>query len=146
MSRRGKAAQLVAGLAAAAAVGGCSQGAASTVVPVLGRPVGVFVHGTGWGKAKPTEIFNGGDPTGLVTHIRWSSWGGNTASGTGISEWPHPSVAAGKQERVKIVAFNLEKCGGKLMYAAVEWFFPQHDEAFKANQYENVCSGTYVGS
>lgn len=146
MNWRGVAARLAAASLATAAIAGCSPGAASTVVPVLGRPAGIFVHGTGWGKVKPTEVFNGGDPTGLVTHISWSSWGGSTAMGTGTSDWPYPSVAAGKEERVKIVAFNLGKCGGKLMYQAVEWYFPQHGQAFKASQYENVCAGTYVGS
>lgn len=149
MSRHAKVAWPVAGLIATAAIAGCTPGAASSsgqnAVPVLGRPAGLFAHGTGWGKAKPTEIFNGGDPTGLVTHVRWSSWGGNTASGTGISDWPYPSVASGKEERVKIVAFDLGNCGGKLMYKAVEWFFPEHGQAFKANQYENVCTGSYVG-
>jgi hypothetical protein len=145
LSRRRAAAMLVAGLAATAAIAGCSPGAASTAVPVLGRPAGLFAHGTGWGKVRPTEIFNGGDPTGLVTHIRWSAWGNGSITGKGMSYWPHPSVAAGKEEPVEIVAFNLGTCDGKLMYQAVEWFFPEHGEAFKANQYENVCTGTYVG-
>jgi len=112
---------------------------------VLGRPAGLFVHGTGWGKVKPVEVFNGGDPTGHVTHISWSSWGGSSATGTGISDWPYPSVATGKEESVKIVAFDLGLCAGKLTYKAVEWFFPQHGQAFKATQYENVCTGSYVG-
>jgi len=40
-------------------------------------------HGSGWGTAHPGEIFNGGDPSGFVSHIRWSSWGGPSASGQG---------------------------------------------------------------
>jgi hypothetical protein len=40
-------------------------------------------HGSGWGTAHPDEIFNGGDPSGLVSHIRWSRWGGPSASGQG---------------------------------------------------------------
>jgi hypothetical protein len=145
MSRPAGAAWLAAIFAATAAIAGCSQGAASAAIPVLGRPAGDFAHGTGWGKVRPAEIFNGGDPTGLVTHIRWSGWGAGSITGTGISDWPYPSVAAGKQEPVKIVAFNLGTCAGKLMYKAVEWYFPQHGQAFKANQYENVCAGRYVG-
>jgi hypothetical protein len=39
----------------------------------------------GWGTAKPARIFNGGDPSGLVTHIRWASWGGSTANGHGLN-------------------------------------------------------------
>jgi hypothetical protein len=147
--RRSKATLLAAGLTLAAGAAGCSQGAASSggsqPAPVLGQPAGAFSHGTGWGKVKPTEVFNGGDPTGLVTHISWSSWGGSSATGTGTSDWPYPSVAGGKEEHVKIVAFNLGQCSGKLMYQAVEWFFPQHGQAFSASRYENVCTGTYVG-
>ena len=142
---RRRLAMLVAGFAAAAALAGCTQGSASAAVPVLGRPAGLFAHGSGWGKVRPTEIFNGGDPTGLVTHIRWLSWGNGSITGKGISDWPYPSVAAGKQEPVEIVAFNLGVCHGKLMYRAVEWFFPEHGQAFKANQFENVCAGKYVG-
>jgi hypothetical protein len=112
---------------------------------VLGRPAGVFASGTGWGKVRPAEVFNGGDPTGLVTHISWSSWGGGRATGSGTSDWPYPDVAAGKQEPVTIVAFDLGPCAGKRMYRAVEWFFPQHGQTFNPGKYENVCAGTYVG-
>ena len=54
----------------------------------------------------------------------------------------HRGLAA---QSVTIVAFDLGTCGGTLMYQAVEWFFPQHGQAFQANHYENVCTGTYVG-
>ncbi len=40
-------------------------------------------HGRGWGTTRPAEIFNGGDPNGLVTDIHWSSWGGPAATGWG---------------------------------------------------------------
>ena len=39
----------------------------------------------GWGTPHPSEIFNGGDPSGLVTHIHWSGWGGASASGHGLN-------------------------------------------------------------
>ena len=166
---RARTAELVAGLAAAATLAGCSQGAASSggpaaaassrpmpsssstpaaaPVPVLGRPAGLFAHGTGWGKVKPTEVFNGGDPTGLVTHITWSSWGGIAATGTGTSDYvgPNQSVASGTEEGVTIVAFDVGTCGGTFMYRAVEWFYPQHGGSFNPNQYEDVCTGSYVG-
>jgi hypothetical protein len=32
------------------------------------------------------------------------------------------------------------------MYQAVEWYFPQHDQAFDPDRYENICTGTYVPS
>ena len=73
-------------------------------LPTLGRPAGVFSRGKGFGQVKPSEIFNGGDPTGLVTHVTWSGWGGPQAKATGVSDYvgPNQSVASGKQETAKI--------------------------------------------
>jgi hypothetical protein len=34
---------------------------------------------------RPHKLFNGGDPSGLVTHIHWVSWGGKTAIGYGLN-------------------------------------------------------------
>jgi glutamate mutase epsilon subunit len=116
-------------------------------VPVLGQPAGDFVHGQGFGEVQPATVFNGGDPTGLVQGITWSSWGGSTATGTGTSDYvgPRQIVATGTQEKVTIVAFDLGTCSGKLMYRAVEWYFPQHGQSFNPGQYEDICTGTYVG-
>lgn len=113
---------------------------------MLGRLAGLFAQGAGFGQVKPAKIFNGGDPTGLVTHVVWTSWGGGRAVATGISDYvgPGQSVAAGTEERATVVAFDLGTCDGKLMYRAVEWYFPQHGQAFDAGQYENICTGTYV--
>jgi hypothetical protein len=119
---------------------------APAATPVLGQVAGDFAHGTGFGQARPPEVFNGGDPTGLVTKISWSSWGGSTAtgSGTGLYVAGNQPVAAGTEQSVTIVAFRLGTCDGKLMYQAVEWYFPQHGQSFSSTHYENVCTGTYV--
>jgi hypothetical protein len=117
-------------------------------LPTLGQPAGDFAHGSsGFGQVKPSKIFNGGDPTGLVTNVTWSSWGGAQATGSGTSDYvgPNQSVAQGTEQTATVVAFNLGTCDGKLMYQAVEWYFPQHGQAFNPNQYENICTGTYVG-
>jgi len=117
-------------------------------VPVLGQPAGDFdVDSQGFGEVRPATVFNGGDPTGLVMHITWSSWGGSTAIGTGTSDYvgPNQTVAGGTEEMVTIVAFDLGTCGGTLMYQAVEWYFPQHGQSFNPNQYEDICTGSYVG-
>ncbi|MGH3197875.1 MAG: hypothetical protein ACRDNT_18610 [Streptosporangiaceae bacterium] len=119
-----------------------------TAVAVLGQPAGTFASNSqGFGQVRPVTVYNGGDPTGLVMHITWSSWGGNTATGTGSSDWvgPNQSVATGTQETVTIVAFDLGTCDGKLMYQAVEWYFPQHGGTFDPSQYEDICTGSYVG-
>jgi hypothetical protein len=39
---------------------------------------------------------------------------------------------------------HLGMCDGKLMYQAVEWYFPGEGQSFNAKQYENVCTGSYV--
>jgi hypothetical protein len=115
-------------------------------VPTLGQSAGVFAHGQGFGQVKPAKIFNGGDPTGLVTRVVWRSWGGARAIATGISDYvgPNQTVAEGRQEPVTVVAFNLGLCNGRLMYQAVEWYFPQHKQAFDPGHYEDICAGTYV--
>ena len=113
--------------------------------------VGIFAqggYGRGFGQVKPTEVYNGGDPTGQVTNIVWHSWGGAQAMGAGTAEYVGPSqtVAEGTEESATIVAFNLGTCSGKFMYQAVEWYFPQHGGSFDSTHYEDICTGSYVPS
>jgi hypothetical protein len=125
-----------------------SPSASPAGLPTLGQLAGDFAHGTGFGQVKPSKIFNGGDPTGLVTDVVWSSWGASQATATGTSDYvgPGQSDAQGTEEQATVVAFDLGSCGGKLMYQAVEWYFPQHSQAFNPNTYENICTGSYVGT
>ena len=121
----------------------------ATSVPTLGRAAGDFAQGSrGFGAVRPTEIYNGGDPTGLVTHIVWKSWGAAQATGSGTSDYvgPDQDVASGSQESATVVAFDLGSCAGTLMYQAVEWYFPRHGQSFDPSTYENICTGTYVPS
>jgi hypothetical protein len=113
--------------------------------PTLGVRTGLFAHGSGFGQVAPTEVFNGGDPTGLVTSIIWHGWGGPQATGIGRGLYvaPGQAVAQGTIESVRIVAFDLGTCNGRYMYAAVEWYFPQHKQAFDPGQFEDVCTGEY---
>ncbi len=120
--------------------------AQTTPAPTLGRPTGIFqTGGVGFGEVEPTEVFNGGDPTGDVTDITWSSWGGPEAVGTGVSDYVAADqiVADGRPEPVRIVAFDLGTCNGGYMYSAVEWYFPQHGQTFRAGSFEDVCIGQY---
>src|SRR6478609_4355927 len=48
---------------------------------VLGGVVYGAPHGEGWGSERPETIFNGGDPSGLISEVHWSSWGGPVARG-----------------------------------------------------------------
>jgi hypothetical protein len=125
-----------------------SPSASPDGVPTLGQLAGDFAHGQGFGEVKPAKIFNGGDPTGLVTSVAWTSWGGAQATATGTAEYvgPNQSVAQGTEETATVVAFDLGTCGGKYMYQAVEWYFPQHNQVFNPNTYENICTGGYVGT
>jgi hypothetical protein len=124
------------------AVGAAAQAAGH--VPILAGP---WSSGQkGYGKIKPRTIYNGGDPTGLVKHITWSSWGGKRAMGTGTSWWvgPHQSVNQGHFERgAKIVLFHLSRCHGRRAYDAIEWFFPRHGQHFDPRSYINSCTGKY---
>ncbi len=122
--------------------------ASPAAVPTLGQLAGDFAHGTGFGEVKPAEIFNGGDPSGLVTHVVWSAWGGAQATATGTAEYvgPNQTVAQGTEETATVVAFDLGTCDGKLMYQAVEWYFPENGQSFSPGTYEDICTGSYVGS
>jgi hypothetical protein len=64
---------------------GASVMAATPAVdtPVLGSKEFAAPSGSGWGTYKPAEIYNGGDPSGMVKDIVWSHWGDATATGIG---------------------------------------------------------------
>jgi hypothetical protein len=49
---------------------------------VLGGVVYGVPNGEGWGSARPEEISNGGDASGTLLEVHWSSWGGAVAHGT----------------------------------------------------------------
>lgn len=116
----------------------------AAVQPALGRS---WSSGQkGYGEVRPSEIFNGGDPTGLVDNITWESWGGARAIGHGTSTYvaPYQSTAQGTQETATVVAFDLGSCSGTLMYRAVEWYFPQHGGEFDLANYTDICKGQFV--
>ena len=79
--RLGIAVALVLALLLSAAAG--AEASESTVV--LGARAYAGPQGVGWGTAHPSEIFNGGDASGLVRHIHWASWGGAEATGRGLN-------------------------------------------------------------
>jgi hypothetical protein len=89
-------------------------------LPKLGSKVFAGQLGVGWGTYKPSEIFNGGDPTGRVQDIRWSSWGGPTTIGYGTGWYvgPNSDVAEGEPGRAELRASDLGHClaGGPLTY------------------------------
>lgn len=118
----------------------------ATAVPVLGHSWGP--NQEGYGKARPAIVYNGGDPTGMVTNIRWTSWGGKEAIGAGTSTWVWPGTCVGCNRPIagaRIVAFHRGQCRGAASYNAVEWFFPKYGETFNPHVYINACTGAYVG-
>ncbi len=118
---------------------------AAAAVPTLGVQWGGPGQ-KGYGTVRPPTIFNGGDPTGMVTDVAWQSWGDPEATASGISEFvaPNQSVSDGTEEAATVVAFHLATCQGKAAYDAIEWYFPQHGQSFNPNQYINMCTGAYV--
>jgi len=80
--------------------------AASSVV--LGGVIYGGSLGDGWGTAHPKRIFNGGDLSGLIADVHWSSWGGAVARGHGRHSlfkprggyYRHPVVARLKAKRI----------------------------------------------
>jgi hypothetical protein len=104
---------------------GASAGGTST--PIL-TGAGNVRSSEGFGKIRPSTIYLGGDPTGLVCHIRWLSWGGQFAigTGTGFYEGPNQAVAAGHQAPAVVVLSRLGTWHGRRAYTKFNWYFPQN--------------------
>jgi hypothetical protein len=102
-------------LAAGAPVGSGSASPGSNIV--LGSRAFAGHYGEGWGTARPRRLYNGGDPSGLVTEIRWTSWGHSTAYGYGVHSIFKPGGGYYPQSViVELRAQNLGKCGSQPAY------------------------------
>ncbi|HLH65068.1 MAG TPA: hypothetical protein VKV27_05155 [Solirubrobacteraceae bacterium] len=145
------AAALAPGAAAALPATGPAAGAALPVravaalaAPTLGLP-SVAANGAGFGRVRPREISYGGDPTSLVTGVRWSSWGGARAVGHGVADWVWPGwcvACGGVRLHATVVAFGLTTCDGHSAYAYVEWYFPSRGMSFDRRLAGvNLCTG-----
>jgi hypothetical protein len=83
-------------------------------------------NGDGFGSAHPHRIFNGGDPSGTVSSIRWTGWGGAVAQGSGLNPifkpqggyFPH-------RARVLLQARRLGSCGAGPAYTQLWIRLPQ---------------------
>lgn len=99
---------------ACSASGGCleASGAAAPVPNVvLGSASFALPSGEGWGTVRPAKIFNGGDPSGLVSNIHWASWGGGTANGHGLNAIFKPGGGYyGDLVRIDLRASRLGRC------------------------------------
>jgi hypothetical protein len=111
--------------------------------PVLGAAWASNLEG--FGQSQPCAIYSGGDPTGLVTNIRWQSWGGATATGDGTALYAPGVISEGTHQPARVVAFKLGTCGSVRAYTAIEWFFPTYGETFETHTYMNACTGDLGG-
>jgi len=127
--KRGAALLLVICVVAATVAAAASAGRPPT--PIL-TGAGGLPSSEGFGKSKPSTIYLGGDPTGLVCHIRWVSWGGQFAIGTGTGwyEGPHQVVAAGHQAPAVVVLYRLGTWHGHRAYTKFNWYFPQNGNTY----------------
>jgi hypothetical protein len=81
--------------------------------PTLGSSRFDAPNGKGFGSVRPAEIFNGGDPSGLVTKIQWGTWGGTEAEGRGLNAIFAPKGGYYRQlVRIDLLARDRGTCQG----------------------------------
>jgi Tol biopolymer transport system component len=67
--------------------------------------------GKGWGRAHPSTIVNGKEPTGRVSQIRWQHWGAQTSRGSGSTSLARPGGGYyAKHVRIELKAVSLGSC------------------------------------
>jgi hypothetical protein len=95
--------------------------------PVLGAKSFAAPAGEGFGTTEPSTIFNGGDPSGLVTKIHWTGWGNPSAIGTGLNPIFKPGGGYfRKPAMIELRATDLGKCGARAAYTRLEARLPKH--------------------
>ncbi|GAC80834.1 hypothetical protein SAMN04488550_0603 [Gordonia malaquae] len=97
-------------------------------------------NGTGYGSARPTEIYAGGSPTSRITGITWSDWGGAQAVGTGTGVWREDG-RVGREQYIPatVVASDIGTCNGKRAYLKIVWYFPSKGETADAGREMKTC-------
>ena len=107
---------------------------------------GAWFEGSGFGEVEPSQVYLGGDPTGRLTSINWSSWGGAEATGSG-SGWyvpPNTITADGSDQPATVIAFDLGTCADHSAYQEVEWYFAGEGGTFDPTQALYACTKGYV--
>jgi hypothetical protein len=119
---------LVLSLPLVTAVASASAGAGSSIA--LGSNAFAKPDGEGWGAARPARIYNGGDPSGRVTEIQWTSWGGGVAIGYGLGSIFKPGGGYyGRPVLVELRAQRLGRCGSQRAYTQLAIRSPPKPEA-----------------
>jgi hypothetical protein len=99
--------------------GGPASASAAARVVILGSTKWALPDGYGFGSAHPHAIFNGGDPSGLVTHLVWRRWGTSVATAKGKNAIFKPNGGYyGTLVTIDLRAYDLGRCtaGGPLAY------------------------------
>jgi hypothetical protein len=102
--------------------------AAATTEPVLGSPSHLAPAATGYGKAAPHHVFNGGDPSGEVAQLEWHHWGAATAKGRGVTWLLRPGGGYyARPGRIVLKAEALGTCpDGTAAYTRMEFRVAHH--------------------
>jgi len=85
--------------------------------------------GAGWGSQHPSKISGGGDPSGLVTKLRWRGWGGSRALGHGLNAIFKPGGGYYRRRvTIELRAYDLGRCTkhGSLAYRKLAAREPSH--------------------
>jgi hypothetical protein len=84
---------------------------------VLGGEVYGGPNGQGWGEPHPSFIYNGGDASGSIDDVTWSSWGGTVAHGRGRHPIFKPRGGYYRHSVVALLkATELGRCEGRPAY------------------------------
>jgi hypothetical protein len=90
------------------------RSSARTGAIVLGSKSYFAPQARGWGTVKPHTIFNGGDPAGLVSGIRWQRWGAESAFGWGKTSIFKPNGGYYPNlVRAELRATDIGRCFGR---------------------------------
>jgi hypothetical protein len=114
---------VVLAVTASVSLGTAPASAHGTHMVILG-PRGSGASGTkGYGHAHPKIIYNGGDPSGDIQHIRWKHWGSATSTGRGKTSVfkPHGGYYT-TPALVELRASHVEHCvdGGGWAYTLLK--------------------------
>lgn len=117
-----------AGIAAASthSAAASAHPAATRQTPIL-TGAGRVPGSAGFGRVRPSEIYLGGDESGLACHIHWDAWGGRFALGIGTAWYvaPRRPVADGHWAPAVVVLYRLGSWHRRPAYTRYRWYFPE---------------------
>jgi hypothetical protein len=121
-----------------------SSSVTKRVVPVLGsKNLYPGTYDRGWGTAHPRRIYNGGDASGLISHVRWTHWGATRSHAWGKNAIFKPSGGYyAKRVRIEIRALDLGHChrGSRLAYTRMKEREPKRPGGPLGRWYEfGIC-------